>query len=45
MKLESMACAATWVLMNALMVMLAFEALPSFDHKVAAPTSHHQARA
>ena len=45
MKLESMACAATWLLMNALMVMLAFETLSPFDHTVAAPTSHHQARA
>ena len=37
MKLESMFCGATWVLMNALLVMVAVEALPVSKPTHAAP--------
>ncbi len=45
MKLETMACGVTWVLMNSLLVMLAVELLPGINQQPVAPISQYQSKA
>ena len=45
MKVESMVCGATWLLMNALLVMIAVEPLSLVDQKAGAPAAHYLTRA
>lgn len=45
MKLESVVCGVTWVLMNALLIMLAVELLPAANQDPTGPIPHYQSKA